>query len=211
MLASLGEPCHREVTTMSERNSIAGPIEEGLDEIHNSWGWFVALGVALIALGGVCIAYNATATEATVLIFGWLLLVGGVFALIEAFRTRTWSGFFLFLSSALLRGFTGYLLIRYPIAGETSLTLVLASFFVVGGVFRAVGAGTLQVPQWGWTAFAGLVSVALGVMLLMQLPTSSLWFIGLAIGIDFIFDGASFIALGAALRGVPSSRTFARV
>jgi uncharacterized membrane protein HdeD (DUF308 family) len=60
-------------------------------------------------------------------------------------------------------------------------------------------------------AFSGLVSVALGVMLLMQLPTSSLWFIGLAIGIDFIFDGASFIALGAALRGVPSSRTFARV
>jgi len=196
---------------MPERNSVAGPIEAGLDEIHNSWGWFVALGVALIALGGVCIVYNATATEATVLAFGWLLLVGGVFSLIQAFRTRTWSGFFLFLLSALLRGFTGYLLIRYPLAGETSLTLVLASFFVVGGVFRAVGAGTLQLPQWGWAAFSGLVSVALGVMLLMQLPTSSLWFIGLAIGIDFIFDGASFIALGAALRGVPSGRTFARV
>jgi uncharacterized membrane protein HdeD (DUF308 family) len=196
---------------MSERNSIAGPIEAGLDEIHNSWGWFVALGVALIALGVACIVYNTTATEATVLVFGWLLLIGGVLALIEAFRTRTWSGFFLFLLSALLRGFTGYLLIRYPVAGETSLTLVLASFFVVGGVFRAVGAGTLQLPQWGWVAFSGLVSVALGVMLLVQLPTSSLWFIGLAIGIDFIFDGASFIALGAALRGVPSSRTFARV
>ncbi len=196
---------------MPERNSVAGPIEAGLDEIHNSWGWFVALGVALIALGGVCIVYNATATEATVLAFGWLLLVGGVFSLIQAFRTRTWSGFFLFLLSALLRGFTGYLLIRYPLAGETSLTLVLASFFVVGGVFRAVGAGTLQLPQWGWAAFSGRVSVALGGMLLMQLPTSSLLFIGLAIGIDFIFDGASFIALGAALRGVPSGRTFARV
>jgi len=196
---------------MPERNSVAGPIEAGLDEIHNSWGWFVALGVALIALGGVCIVYNATATEATVLAFGWLLLVGGVFSLIQAFRTRTWSGFFLFLLSGLLRGFTGYLLIRYPLAGETSLTLVLASFFVVGGVFRAVGAGTLQLPQWGWAAFSGLVSVALGVMLLMQLPTSSLWFIGLAIGIDFIFDGAWMIALGAALRRVPSSRTFAKV
>jgi len=196
---------------MLDRNSVAGQIEAGLDEIHGSWGWFVALGVALIAVGGVCIAYSATATEATVLVFGWLLLVGGVFALIQAFRTRTRSSFFLYLLSALLRGFTGYLLIRYPLAGETSLTLVLASFFVVGGVFRAVGAGTLQLPQWGWAAFSGLVSVALGVMLLMQLPTSSLWFIGLAIGIDFIFDGASFIALGAALRGVPSGRTFARV
>jgi len=69
----------------------------------------------------------------------------------------------------------------------------------------------LQFPQWGWAMFSGLVSVALGVMLLMQLPTSSLWFIGLAIGIDFIFDGALMIALGAALRRVPSSRTFAKV
>jgi uncharacterized membrane protein HdeD (DUF308 family) len=196
---------------MLDRNSVAGSIEAGLDEIHGSWGWFVALGVALIALGVACIAYNTTATEATVLVFGWLLLVGGVFALIQAFRTRTRSGFFLYLLSALLRGFTGYLLIRYPVAGELSLTLVLASFFLVGGIFRAVGAGTLQFPQWGWAMFSGLVSVALGVMLLMQLPTSSLWFIGLAIGIDFIFDGAWMIALGAALRGVPSGRTFAKV
>ncbi|MGO8858185.1 MAG: HdeD family acid-resistance protein [Steroidobacteraceae bacterium] len=196
---------------MLDRNSVAGQIEAGLDEIHGSWGWFVALGVALIAVGGVCIAYSATATEATVLVFGWLLLVGGVFALIQAFRTRTRSSFFLYLLSALLRGFTGYLLIRYPVAGELSLTLVLASFFLVGGMFRAVGAGTLQFPQWGWAMFSGLVSVALGVMLLMQLPTSSLWFIGLAIGIDFIFDGAWMIALGAALRRVPSSRTFAKV
>ncbi|MGO9994934.1 MAG: HdeD family acid-resistance protein [Steroidobacteraceae bacterium] len=196
---------------MLDRKSVAGQLEAGLDEIHGSWGWFVALGVALIALGGACIAYNATATEATVLVFGWLLLVGGVFALIQAFRTRTRSGFFLYLLSALLRGFTGYLLIRYPVAGELSLTLVLASFFVIGGIFRAVGAGTLQFPQWGWAMFSGLVSVALGVMLLMQLPTSSLWFIGLAIGIDFIFDGAWMIALGAALSRVPSSRTFAKV
>jgi len=68
----------------------------------------------------------------------------------------------------------------------------------------------LQFPRWGWAVFSGIVSVALGVMLLMQLPTSSLWFIGFAIGIDFIFDGTSFIALGTALRGVPSGRHLAR-
>jgi uncharacterized membrane protein HdeD (DUF308 family) len=99
--------------------------------------------------------------------------------------------------------------VRYPIAGEFGLTLVLASFFIVGGVFRAIGAGALQFPQWGWAVFSGIVSVALGVMLLTQLPTSSLWFIGMAIGVDFIFDGGSFVALGAALRGVPSGRSFA--
>jgi uncharacterized membrane protein HdeD (DUF308 family) len=195
---------------MSESKSIFGSISAGIDEIHDSWGWFVALGIALIVLGVACIVSNVAATLATVLVFGWLLLIGGVFALIQAFRTRTWSGFFLCLLSALLRGFTGYLLIRYPITGEISLTLILASFFIVGGTFRAIGAGALQFPQWGWAVLSGIISVALGVMLLVQLPVSSLWFIGLAIGIDFIFDGSAFIALGSALRRVPSSRSFAK-
>jgi uncharacterized membrane protein HdeD (DUF308 family) len=196
---------------MSQSKSIFGSIAAGIDEIHDSWGWFVALGIALAVLGAVCIVSNVAATLATVLVFGWLLLIGGVFALIQAFRTRTWSGFFLCLLSALLRGFTGYLLIRYPIAGEMSLTLILASFFIVGGTFRAIGAGALQFPQWGWAVLSGIISVALGVMLLVQLPVSSLWFIGLAIGIDFIFDGGAFIALGSALRNVPSTRSFAKV
>lgn len=195
---------------MSQSKSISGAMAAGLDEIHNSWGWFLALGIALIILGAACILGAATATLATVLAFGWLLLLGAVFALIQALRTRTWSGFFLCLLSALLRGFTGYLLIRYPLEGEMSLTLILASFFIVGGLFRAIGASALQFPQWGWAAFSGIISVALGVMLLMQMPLSGLWFIGLAIGIDFVFDGAWFIALGAALRGVPSSRSLAR-
>ena len=195
---------------MSQSKSFFGSIAAEIDAIHDSWGWFVALGIALIILGAVCISSNVIATLATVLVFGWALLIGGIFALVQAFRTRTWRGFFLCLLSALLRGFTGYLLIRYPIAGELSLTLLLTSFFIVGGTFRAIGAGALQFPQWGWSALSGIVSVALGVMLLMQLPISSLWFIGLAIGVDFIFDGGAFIALGGALRGMPTSRSFAK-
>jgi uncharacterized membrane protein HdeD (DUF308 family) len=117
---------------------------------------------------------------------------------------------FLYFLSALLRGVTGYLLIRYPFIAEASLTLILALFFIVGGIFRTVGACAPQFPRWGWAVLSGLVSVALGAMLLMQLPTVSLWFIGLAIGIEFIFDGVSVTTPGSALRGVPSGRPLAK-
>lgn len=195
---------------MLASNPIGASIAAGLNKIHDSWGWFIALGVALILLGSICILGNVTATLATVLAFGWLLIVGAIVALIQAFQVRSWSGFFLLLLSALLRGFTGYMLVRYPLAGEYGLTLLLCSLFIVGGVFRAFGAGALKFPQWGWAVFSGIVSVGLGAMLLTQLPISSLWFIGMAIGIDFIFDGGSFIALGTALREVPSARSLAR-
>ncbi|SPE17609.1 conserved membrane hypothetical protein [Candidatus Sulfotelmatomonas gaucii] len=117
----------------------------------------------------------------------------------HAFRTHSGQGFLLSLLSALFRGFAGYLLIRYPLAGAATLTLVLASLFIVGGLFRAIGAGMLKFPSWGWAVFSGIVSLGLGIMLLAQMPISSVWFIGFAIGVDLIFDGASMISSATAL------------
>src|SRR5580704_2831933 len=178
---------------------VQNPLIAGMEEIRNSWGWFLALGILLMVIGAVCIVGDVTATFATVLIFGWLLLFSGVVALVQAFRTMNWGGFFLYLLTALFRGFTGYLLIRYPLAGAASFTLILACFFVVAGVFRAIGAGAMKFPRWGWSVFSGLVSVGLGVMLLAQMPVSSIWFIGFAIGVDLIVDGASLIGFATAI------------
>ena len=184
---------------MSRNVFAENPFIAGIEEIRSSWGWFLTLGILLMVIGAACIVGDVTATFTTVLFFGWLLLISAIVALIHAFETRNWNGFFLYLLSALFRGFTGYLLIRYPLAGAASLTLVLASFFVVGGVFRAIGAGMMKFPRWGWSVFSGIVSLVLGIMLLAQLRVSNIWFIGFAIGIDLIFDGAALIAFATAI------------
>ena len=190
---------------MSE--TIHNPLIAGIEEIRRSWGWFLALGILLTILGIACVAFDVTATFATVLVFGWLLFFSGIFALVQAFFTGSWSGFFLYLLSALFRGVTGYLLIRYPLIGAESLTLVLASFLIVGGLFRAIGFAIAKFPRWGWAVFSGVISVALGVMLLVQMPVSGIWFIGFAIGIDLIFDGVAVIGFATAIHHVLPGRT----
>jgi uncharacterized membrane protein HdeD (DUF308 family) len=179
------------------------PFFAGMEEIRKSWGWFLALGILFVLLGVACIAFDVTATYTSVLVFGWILLIGGLFALVQAFTIGNWSGFFFYLFGALLRGFTGYLLVRYPVSGAEGLTLVLASFFVVGGVFRTVASAMAKFPQWGWAVFSGIVSVALGIMLLTQWPVASVWFIGFAIGVDLIFDGAALTAFAGAIHSLP--------
>ena len=179
------------------------PLVEGIEEIRRHWGWFLVLGIAFVVIGVVCVIGDVTATFATVLAFGWLLLLSGVFALIHGFRTHTWSGFLLSLLSALFRGFTGYLLIRYPAMGAAALTLILASFFIVSGVFRAIGAAKLQFPRWAWSVTSGIVSLVLGIILLVQMPISSLWFVGFAIGVDLIVDGLSLIGFATAIHNLP--------
>ena len=188
---------------MSNNYFSENPLASAIDEVRSSWGWFLALGIMLTLVGAICIVANITATFATVLMIGWLLLIGAILSLIQAFRVRTWSGFFLYLLNALLRGFVGYAFIRYPTAGAMSVTLILAALLVVGGVFRAIGSAALHFPRWGWVAFSGLVSTALGIMLLVQIPESSTWFIGFAVGVDMVFDGAALVGVSTALHGLP--------
>ena len=193
---------------MSSKRFSANLPASSVAVVRSSWGWFLGLGVLLIFLGTACVVGDVTATFTTVLVFGWILLFSGVVTLVHAFRNHTGSGFLLSLLSALLRGFTGYLLIRYPLAGAASLTLIVASLFIVGGLFRTIGAGMLKLPRWGWSAFSGILSVVLGTMLLAQMPVSSLWFIGFAIGIDLIFDGVSLISFAAAVHSLPEVAAF---
>jgi len=187
------------MATTQLRDSLLTSIES----IRSSWGWFLFLGILLVVIGVVCIAGDITATFVTVLAFGWLLIASAVVALVHAFQVHNWNGFFLYLLSALFRGFTGYALIRYPLAGAVAITLVLASFFIVGGLFRTVGATMMKLPRWGWSVFSGIISVILGVVLLGQLPVSSLWFIGFAIGVDMILEGAALIGFAMGIRRLP--------
>jgi uncharacterized membrane protein HdeD (DUF308 family) len=188
---------------MSAKHFGLDPLAGAIDEVRSSWGWFLALGILFMLLGAVCLIGDVTATFATVLVFGWILVFSGIIGLVHAFRTRTWQGFLLSLLGALFRGVAGYLLIRYPLAGAASLTLVLASFLIVVGLFRAIGAGMLKFPRWGWSVVSGIVSLILGILLLAQMPVSSIWFIGFAIGVDLIFDGASLIGFATAVHSLP--------
>jgi uncharacterized membrane protein HdeD (DUF308 family) len=85
--------------------------------------------------------------------------------------------------------------------------MLLASLFIVGGLFRTAGASVIKFPRWGWTVFSGLVAVVLGVYLLTTWPAASTYFIGLAIGIDLIFDGGALVGFAGAIHSLPTVQT----
>jgi uncharacterized membrane protein HdeD (DUF308 family) len=184
------------------------PLVSGIEKIRESWGWFLALGIALAVLGVCCVAFAVTATFTTVLVFGWLLLISAVFQSVHAFRAGTWKGALFNLLSALFRGFTGFLLIRYPVMGAEALTIVLASFFIVAGLFRAIASAMVKLPRWGWVVLSGAITTVLGLLLLAQMPVSGVWFIGFAIGVDLIFDGIATAGFAAAVHHLPKPAAF---
>jgi uncharacterized membrane protein HdeD (DUF308 family) len=188
---------------MSSNTFLDNPLAAGINEIRSYWGRFLALGIVTVALGVVCISYNAIATQASVMVLAVLLMISAIVALVMAFYVRNWNGFFMFFLSAVLQGFTGYLLIRYPHQSLVGLTMVLASLFIVGGLFRTVTAGLLKFPAWLWSLLSGVISLALGIFVLYRMQDASVFFLGLVVGVGFVVDGISFIAFATELHKIP--------
>ena len=186
---------------------ISNLFTAGIEEVRKSWGWFFVCGIVLIALGAMCIVKDQTATAFSILALGWVLLISAVVWIVNSLQAWTWGGSLVYALNALIRGVTGYLLIRHPDAGASAVTMVLAVLFIVGGIFRVIGASSIQFPRWGWTAFAGVVSAVLGISLFTAWPTASTYFVGMAIGIDLLLDGGALLGFAAAIHSLPVAQT----
>jgi uncharacterized membrane protein HdeD (DUF308 family) len=171
-----------------------------VEELRRYSGWFIVLGIALIILGVIAIGDSLLVTVVSVTLFGLILIVGSVIGIIEAFRLKKWTGFFLHLFLAVLSGIVGLIIVANPVAGAVTLTLLMSVYFVVGGLFRIIFALVERFDSWGWMFFNGLVTLLLGIFIWKQWPLSGLWIIGLFIGIEMIIYGWSWLMLALSVR-----------
>jgi uncharacterized membrane protein HdeD (DUF308 family) len=191
------------MSTDLDRGPLAVALRHELDALRGNWFWFVLLGAALIILGTVALGAVVITSLAAAVAIGVLLLVGGVAECVGAFWCRGWSGFFLELLSGVLSIVVGLLFLRAPLGALASLTLLVACFLMVGGLFKVVAALSYRFAAWGWTLAGGVLDLILGVMIWQEWPASALWVIGLFVGVNLLFRGFNWIALGMALRALP--------
>ena len=164
------------------------------------------LGIALVVLGTIALGSVVIASLAAAVVIGALLLVAGIGEAIGAFWCRGWSGFFLHLLSGVLSIVVGLLFLRAPGEALLALTLLVACFLMVGGVFKIVAALSYRFASWGWSLASGIIDLLLGVLIWWEWPALALWVIGLFVGISLVFRGFNWIALGLALRACRSRR-----
>ena len=171
-----------------------------LDDPRRYWVWILALGLALVVLGVIALGCLLLVTEAYILYLGFLLIISGIFGAAQAVQLRRWSGFFLALLAGLLDVVIGFLMVTHPGDAAVIMTLLLAAFFFIGGLFRMVSSASLLFPGWGWSMLSGFVSVLLGVAIWRRWPWSSYWVIGLFIGIELLVRGWALVMFALAVR-----------
>jgi uncharacterized membrane protein HdeD (DUF308 family) len=172
----------------------------GIAELRRNWGWILTFGIVSILWGILAISYSVFFSIVSVFALAWILIVGGIIEAVQAIRHREQGHLFLYILEALLAIVAGALLLRSPAAGALVITLLLASYFVVIGIFRIVAALMIRLPGWGWTLTNGILSLLLGIIVWGGWPATAFWVLGVFIGVNLIFAGWARVMLALALR-----------
>jgi len=167
-------------------------------------------GVLLICLGVMAVGSPLIAAIAVNVLIAWLIVLAGIVHLIVAFHTReAGSMIWRFLVGLAYICFGVYLIAR-PAVGVASLTLVLASLFLVEGVLDILLFFKVRtVARSTWILFDGIVTLLLGAMIYMQWPSSSAWAIGTLVGVSLIFSGVTRVMLSFAVRKAAATTSMA--
>jgi len=166
----------------------------------------IVWGVLLIAFGVVAIGSPFLAAVAVNAVIAWLIVLAGVVHLMVAFRAHGAGSMIWKVLVGLAYVFFGAYLILHPLLGVASLTLVLASLFLIEGVLDIILFFKMRpVGGAGWVLVDGIVTLLLGLMIYMQWPSSSVWAIGVLVGVSMIISGVTRVMLSLAVRKVTTA------
>jgi uncharacterized membrane protein HdeD (DUF308 family) len=174
--------------------------------LHKAAGLSIAWGVLLIGFGILAVASPLLAAVAVNALIAWLIVLAGVVHLMLAFHQRgagkvIWK----VLVGLAYIGFGAYLLM-HPLLGVASLTLLLASLFLIEGVLDIVLYAKLRPAQGaGWVLFDGLVTLLLSLLIWVHWPSSSAWAIGTLVGVSMIMSGVARVMMSLAVRRMTPS------
>lgn len=160
-------------------------------------------GFTLIVLGVLSVATPAVAGKTVVMVIGIVMLIAGVIQLVSGWRSEEWSSKIGPIILGVLALLCGLGLLSQPLFGMFYITMLLAIFFAVEGVWKIITAFSYR-PASGWLAVltSGLLTLVLGLLIWNEWPISGLWAIGVLVGINLLMTGISLVVVASTLRGL---------
>jgi uncharacterized membrane protein HdeD (DUF308 family) len=160
-------------------------------------------GVLLIVFGVFAVGSPFIAAVAVSVAVAWLIILAGVAHLMIAFHAHRAGRLVWKLLVGLAYVLFGVYLIMHPVLGVASLTLVLASLFLIEGILDVILFFQMRPMQGAfWVLVDGIITLLLGLMIYLQWPSSSAWAIGVLVGVSMIISGLTRVMLSLAVRKV---------
>lgn len=171
--------------------------------VARHWKAYLIEGILLVIIGLGAIVVPPLASIAVAIFLGWMFLISGIAGLFLTYSAREAPGFWWALISAIVAIGAGIILLWKPLEGTLTLTIVVGAYFLAEGVATIMYALEHRrelVGRWGWVLVAGLMDIIVAGIIIAGLPGSAAWALGLLVGINLTFGGATLIGLAFAAR-----------
>jgi uncharacterized membrane protein HdeD (DUF308 family) len=188
------------MTLPDELNKIQSKVNAAVRE---HWKAFLFEGILLSIIGLAAMIVPPLASLAVTIFLGWMFLVSGIAGLFVTYWARNMPGFWWSLISAALAVLAGGILLARPMQGVLTLTIVIGAYFLAEGVATIMYALEHRKElsgRWSWLLIAGLMDIVIAFFIIAGLPGSAEWAIGLLVGINLLFGGATLIGMALAGR-----------
>jgi uncharacterized membrane protein HdeD (DUF308 family) len=193
---------------MTDVAGVRPTLGTAIHSISGKWGWFVALGIGELILGGIASANLIAANLASVLAIGAAMVAAGIFQIIHAFSAHGLRGFLFWQLAGVAYAAAGAIILYDPLLASLTLSLMVGVLLLAAGAMR-VWASFHARPAagWGWVMAAGVLTFCTGLILVATWPLIGLWLLGALLMVDLIFQGWGLIMFGLALRSRASRRS----
>lgn len=183
-------------------------LQTSSDILRHASTWSILSGVSLIILGVLAVGSPVLAAVAVNALIAWLIVLAGAVHLFLAFHAHGAGSLLWKLLVGIAYVCFGIYLIAHPALGIVSLTLVLASLFLVEGIFDIVLFFQMRAMRGSsWILMDGIITLVLGLLIYLQWPSSSNWAIGTLVGVSLIFSGVTRLMLALAVRKAAAAVT----
>jgi uncharacterized membrane protein HdeD (DUF308 family) len=164
-------------------------------------GWYLAAAVLFIVLGIFGIIEPGVAGLGVALLVGWLLVIGAVFHFIAAFKGGGAKQVIFQVLIGILYAIGGFYFLTHTIMATATLTLLLGGVILAEGVIEIVSYFRMRKEgASGWLLLNGIITLLLGGLIWFHWPSSTVWAIGIIVGVNLLMTGITRLMFGLAVR-----------
>ena len=169
--------------------------------IKKASGWFIGMAIVFILLGMMAIIEPGVAGLAIAILVGWLLIFGGVAHLVAAFTGGGAGRVIWQVLIGIVYALGGVYFLTHPLLALGTLTLLLAAIILMEGIFEVIAYFRMRGEGGsGWLLVNALITLLLGGLIWFHWPSSSVWAIGILVGVNLLMTGMSRLMFGFAAR-----------
>lgn len=160
-------------------------------------------GIFSILLGIIMLITPKITSFAVAMILAIILTAYGLYRIINSIIERKYiRHIFLNIFIGILLLACGIFLFFYPVFNLVLLTSTIAVYFILESISTAAFSFQTRgiVHFWWLNLLVALLQFLLGFIIIIGLPTTALWTIGVLLGINLLFSGMSMLMVAMSTR-----------